>query len=275
MCGLCPRIRLKRPVDTAGQPRCGPEHVRGSLRTAAGSAVALGGLVGAAARRRLHLLRRPDADLARRPRARVDRRVARAAQKRDEVTRGRPRAAAAAAVTALAAAALGSTACGGTNENVSAARPQTVEIGAMEFARHHGVGFKLELRRLVVTRDGWRVDARITNATPVTWTVGRPHVRHETKFGLFVAQNAADLRPRALEASGRLTPPLIADRFRPRLPRIVPPGASWAGSFSGPGPVPRGSFVAVAFGRFTTTATPPGGLPRGLLVVSPTPVKVD
>jgi hypothetical protein len=165
-------------------------------------------------------------------------------------------------------------ACGGEKKSVAAAPSQIVRVGTSELAGAGGVGFRLDVRRLHITPTGWRVEARVTNATPATWTIGRPHVSGGTKFGLFVARTARELRPSRLEASARTTPPLIANAFEPPLPRTLAPGATWSGSFAGNGRVPSGSYVSVAFGRFSSYSQPPG-LPRGLLAIISVPTRVQ
>lgn len=94
-----------------------------------------------------------------------------------------------------------------------------------------------------------------------------------TKFGLFVAPTGRELRASHLEASGRTTPPLVADAFDPPLPRSLASGASWSGSFSGTGRVPAGSFLSVVFGRFSSDS-PPRRFPAGLLAVTSVPIRV-
>lgn len=164
--------------------------------------------------------------------------------------------------------------CGGESAVVPAATPQVLEVGTEELNGSRGIGFRLEVRELRITADGWRVKARVTNATPVRWTIGRPHTRGGTKFGLFVASSARDLSAARLQATARTTPQLTADVFEPALPRVLGPGAGWAGAFSGRGRVPAGSFVSVAFGRFTTYAKPPAGFPARLLATTSVPIQL-
>jgi hypothetical protein len=170
-------------------------------------------------------------------------------------------------------ATLGAIGCGSVSE-VQAAPPQTIEIGTTELDGHQGIGFVLEIRRLQITRVGWRVHAAVTNATPVIWTVVRPHVLGGTKFGLFVADRPSKLTAAAMEAKNWTTPQLVAETFDSPLPRVFQPGMRWSGSFAGPGFVPADSFVVFAFGRFSTEADPPAGLPRGLVAVTARPLQV-
>jgi hypothetical protein len=86
-------------------------------------------------------------------------------------------------------------ACGGEVEPVRYAEPQVVEIGATTLDGLDGAGFLLGVRRLRIGENGWAVEATVVNRTPVRWQIGRPHV-NGTKFGLFAAPTAEQLRPR-------------------------------------------------------------------------------
>lgn len=142
------------------------------------------------------------------------------------------------------------------------APPQVVEVGIAQ-----ADGVVVAVRRLEITRAGWRVEASLVNRTPATWLVTMPHVRGGTKFGLFVAAAAEELRPARLGQVRNPTPALLATRFRPPLPRILRPGARWSGEFGGPGRIPAGSWVAFGFGRFTSYG-PQAGFPQGWITVT-------
>lgn len=170
-------------------------------------------------------------------------------------------------VLTLVAAAAG---CGeGEPGDTGRAAPRTIPIRIREL----DAGFALSVRSLRLTRAGWSVDAAIENRTTASWFVGRPHSSTGTKFGLYVARRAGQLRPAVLEAHSRTTPSLVAETFDPPLPRTFAPGASWAGRFGGRGAVPAGSYVSFAFGRFLTDAAPPG-LPARLVALTSRPVRV-
>jgi hypothetical protein len=171
-------------------------------------------------------------------------------------------------------ASLADVGCGTEGGDTRPASPQTIRLDWHELDGVGGAGFLLEVRSLRITRQGWSVDAAVTNRTPVTFRITRPHVRGGTKFGLFVL--ASD-DPREWEehvAAQRVTPSLIATRFDPPIPRLLRPRARWSGTFSGPGRPSTGSFVRIAFGRFETTQTPPGGLPSDVLAVTTTAVQI-
>ena len=102
---------------------------------------------------------------------------------------------------ALAAIVVLAAGCGGGTEGAAVARPQVVRVGTTEIDGDSGIGFRLEIRRLVITSQGWRVEASVTNSTATIWTIGRPHVPEGTKFGLFAAATVRELQ------AARLRPP--------------------------------------------------------------------
>ncbi len=93
----------------------------------------------------------------------------------------------------------------------------------------------------------------------------RPHTDSGTYFGLVVLRAAGpeEIERRAQER--RLHVQLVADRFRPPLPRPVPSGEGWWGTFSGPGRLPRRRHVRVMLGRFSLRGHAP---PVGFLCIS-------
>lgn len=142
-----------------------------------------------------------------------------------------------------------------------------ITVNRSEFDARRGQGFRLEVRTLRLTELRWAVSAAVTNRTTATWWVVRPHFPGETKFGLYASVDPDLASLEAEFAAARKTPPLLADRFSPPLPRFFTPGLRWAGVFSGHGRIPRERWVRFAFGRFQTNRPPPG-LPDGLIVVT-------
>ena len=55
---------------------------------------------------------------------------------------------------ALAAIVVLAAACGGGSERAAVARPQVVRVGTTEIDGYSGIGFRLEIRRLVITSQG-------------------------------------------------------------------------------------------------------------------------
>jgi hypothetical protein len=165
-------------------------------------------------------------------------------------------------------------ACGTTGQPARYAAPQVIEIGTHELDGRHGIGFVLDIRRLRLSRSGWEVEARVVNATPVTWSIAKPHSRGGTKFGLFLGRDPKALRPATLEAAARTTPQLLALNYDPPTPTALRPGEGWSGRFSGPGRIQRGTYIKFAFGTFTTDQPPPEGLPPRLMALTSKAVQV-
>jgi hypothetical protein len=68
----------------------------------------------------------------------------------------------------------------------------------------------------------------------VTLFIVRPHVPGGTYFGLepFRTSSWREVLERAQSGAGA-KPRTIAERFKPALPRRLPPGRGWSGEFSG------------------------------------------
>jgi hypothetical protein len=178
------------------------------------------------------------------------------------VVRRRPFSLRAIAVCGLAALAVG---CGGAREPVDWAEPQTLPLGGAETCGDPGERIRLDLGRLELGRDRWQVTAAFINDSDAPVRIFRPHTDAGTYFGLMVFRTASaeEIERRVREA--RIHIQLIADRFRPPLPRLVEPGQGWRGTFSGPGRLPRGRDVRVVLGRFSIKHRAP---PVGFLCIS-------
>ena len=50
-----------------------------------------------------------------------------------------------------------------------------------------------------------------------------------------------------------------ATRYRPALPVVLQPGATWRGTISAPGALAGGLWVRLSFGLFTSVGDPPPG----------------
>ncbi len=127
--------------------------------------------------------------------------------------------------------------CGsGTNE--SWAPPQSLRLGWREppCAR-----VRIEIARLTVERTRWRVDAKVFNDGRAL-SIGKPHAATGTYFGIARGDRLTEVALRTA---------VLADRFTPRLPRRLEGGASWSGTYSGPGRLPSGVPLRLVFGRFS------------------------
>jgi hypothetical protein len=123
----------------------------------------------------------------------------------------------------------------------------------------------MDWRRLELEHDRWNVSGSFVNDSDVPVRIFRPHTDSGTYFGLavFRTDRGGELERRVREQ--RVHVQLVADSFRPPLPRLVQPGAGWRGTFSGPGRLPRGRHVRVVLGRFSLKGHAP---PVGFLCIS-------
>ena len=139
-----------------------------------------------------------------------------------------------AAVLLVAAASAG---CGSSSNGFRPAAPAVLRLGWNSSSG----GFSVTVRTLTVRGDGWSVAARIDNGTAQTLQIGRAHRPYpETTFG--VAEVVGDERSDP--------PQRYATSFDPPLPRVLRPGSSWSGVFSGATRLPAGHRFRVVFGMF-------------------------
>ena len=162
-------------------------------------------------------------------------------------------------VVALTVACAVVAACGET-ARVEWARPQTIAFASGSDCGTAPHRLAITVRRLVVGRGSWRVDATIVNRTGAPVAVGRPHHRDRVRFGLVVLDSPSRSEVEARADRQALYTGPVAERVVPPLPRALAAGERWSGWFSAPGRLPRAAWVRVVFGRFTI----PGRVPPGL-----------
>jgi hypothetical protein len=111
------------------------------------------------------------------------------------------------------------------------------------------------VRWLEVLADGWRAKVRLTNRTDVAYEVGDPQAAVDRAFGLmlFETGDVAELDRR--NRNGTLPSTRSATRYKPRLPIILEPDASWEGTLSAPGSLAAGSYARVVFGTLLAVGT--------------------
>ena len=151
--------------------------------------------------------------------------------------------------------------CGSREATATWAPPETLTFRGGSDCGPKGHDVQIRVRKLVVGRRSWRVDATLANRTGVALQVIRPHHLHTVEFGLdvFDTNTLAEVERRA--ARKALHNGALAERVVPPLAGVLRPGDRWAGSFSAPGRLPRGKYVRVVFGRFVV---PGGKVPAGL-----------
>jgi hypothetical protein len=162
--------------------------------------------------------------------------------------------------------------CGGGGAKVDWAGAQALQLGGPERCGPPEQTIRLDLRRLELERDRWKVVGSFVNDSDVPLRIFRPHTGSGTYFGLVVLAGAtpAEIERRARER--RIHVQLVADRFQPALPRLVAPGEGWRGTFSGPGRLPRGRDARVVLGRFSIKGHAP---PVGFLCISERGARIE
>ena len=132
--------------------------------------------------------------------------------------------------------------CGESEREPPPARPQTKVLDLREARGKPGERLIVRVASVTVLRGRWSVRASLTNDTPTTLFLGRPHTDEPGTFGLVTARSA--------EQPGRLAPGLVATRYSPPLPRVLGPGETWRGRFEGPGVLRARTRLRVVFGSF-------------------------
>jgi hypothetical protein len=150
-------------------------------------------------------------------------------------------------------------ACGGTgSSSVAPMKPQTVELGWRETASlEKRPVLEFEVESIRFRPRGWTVLGSVTNRSPVRFSILAPariKILEEKKqkwtwFGLTWTTTAP------------ATKIVHAETYRPALPKILEPGHTWRGSFSGPAFAVQGRPIRVTFGMFVPRSDPPRHYP--------------
>lgn len=160
----------------------------------------------------------------------------------------------------LLAVAVAASGCGGATvpyvPSVKAA-PQRATLGWVEGYPKQRPALVFRVRWFAVTRTGWAAAVSVENRSRVGWEIGRGRQASELAFGVLLFPND-DLRElERRNRNGTLPAIRLARGFRPRLPPVLAPRASWSGTISAPGPLAAGLWVRVALGVFSSVGTPP------------------
>lgn len=133
-------------------------------------------------------------------------------------------------------------------ERSVAAAPQVADLSWRETYGPAGSRLIFEVERLQVLRTGWRASLAVTNETSVSYALGDPAATIDRAFGLmlFSTGDAAEFERRNANLTLPSTRPAV--RYKPSLPPILEPGASWRGTISARGSLVAGSWVRVVFG---------------------------
>ncbi|MFN8223623.1 MAG: hypothetical protein U0R50_10330 [Gaiellales bacterium] len=166
---------------------------------------------------------------------------------------------------ALAVLALPLTGCSQDEpiREVEAAKPQVAELPWDEPATDAERTLRFRVTAFRVTTTGWEAEIAIENDTDVGWRIPAARRSALRAFGVMLF---SDGKLSTLEEASRrgTTPPVRqADSTVPATPTVLDAGASWRGTISARGALPRGAWLRVSFGPFTAVGRPPQGLGRG------------
>ena len=145
----------------------------------------------------------------------------------------------------------------------SRAAPQRAELGWEERFPEEGQALVFRAHTLEVTADGWSANIEVENRTTVPWRVGGPARDVPSSFGvmLFPSSELEEVEQRSEE--GELPGVRAAQRFEPRLPTRLAPGASWRGTIAARGSLAAGLYLRLVYGPFVAVGEPPEGLQPG------------
>ena len=96
--------------------------------------------------------------------------------------------------------------------------------------------------------NGWRVSLALTNGTSVAYEVGDPRATLDRAFGLMLFRSGDTAELERRNANGMLPATRAAVRYKPSLPEVLEPRASWRGTMSAPGALVARSWARVVFG---------------------------
>lgn len=139
------------------------------------------------------------------------------------------------------------------------AGPQTADLGWRETYGSPGEQIVFTVDSLEVTKAGWRARIGVENSSSVAWELD-PGATPDGTFGLqlFTTGNPDELDERNKE--GSLPAVRAATFYKPELPSILEPEASWEGDMSASGALVADSWVRVVFGTLIAAGKPPEGL---------------
>jgi hypothetical protein len=143
---------------------------------------------------------------------------------------------------------------------LAAAGPQQVELDWRERLGPEGEQLVFSVDSLEVLPEGWRARIGLENETSVSYEVGGPSSMTDSSFGLMLFETGATAELEQENEDGTLPAARRALRFEPSLPRLLEPGASWAGTISAPGALVADSWARVVFGPLVSVGKPPEDL---------------
>ncbi len=140
-----------------------------------------------------------------------------------------------------------------------AAGPQTADLGWSDTYGPAGEHVVFTVDSLEVTPTGWRVRVGVENSSSVGWELA-PGATPDGTFGLqlFTTGDLDELEER--NSAGTLPAVRAATSYKPDLPRILEPDASWEGEISANGALVAESWARVVFGTLIAVGKTPDGV---------------
>jgi hypothetical protein len=133
----------------------------------------------------------------------------------------------------------------------AAASARTLRLDWAESTSFGYPAMTFTVKSVTIHRGSWSVLASVTNRSRGDiGVVTEPSPYLPYRFGLLVP--SAHLRNGLPETLSHDTTWRAALSFAPRLPVVLPPRATWRGTFSGRGALPRGRPIGVTFGVFAS-----------------------
>lgn len=150
----------------------------------------------------------------------------------------------------------------------AAAGPQHTTLGWEEEFGQEPEQLVFSVDSLEVLRRGWRARIALENKTSVSYEVGGPSSMSGSGFGLMLFESGELAELDEENESGTLPAARRAVHIEPSLPRLLEPGASWAGTMSAPGALVADSWARVVFGPLVAVGTPPEGLEESVVWIT-------
>ncbi len=151
----------------------------------------------------------------------------------------------------------------------AAAGPQQAPLGWREPVGPDGEQLVFSVDSLEVLPHGWRARIAVENGTSVPYEVGGPSSMAGPGFGLMLFESGRLAELEQENEDGTLPATRTAMDFEPSPPRLLEPGASWAGTISAPGALVADSWARVVFGPLVPVGMPPeGGLEEDIVWIT-------
>ena len=160
---------------------------------------------------------------------------------------------------ALLAAGCGSSGGSSTVPTLSKAPPQTAGLDWSEPYPAVKPALVFGVASFTVTPGGWRADISFENRSDVGWEVGDVRYASTLAFGVMLFPNDDQNELERRNRAGTLPAIRPAMTFRPALPDVLRPGATWKGTMSAPGALAGGLWVRISFGPFVALGNAPKG----------------